>query len=83
VSGSASSRFEFSPDKSGKKALVIGFTDRYQPGLLAAAFKPRNSRALATFGSLDESYVERAPTAGPTPTRRLLDAFSLVTHRHE
>jgi len=70
VSASATLRFEFLRGKSGRKAFLIAFTDRCQPGLLAAAFKPRDGRVIAGFGRLGESYVAARPPLGE---RRLGD----------
>ena len=57
VSGSVTVRLEFAPAKSRTKPRVIAFTDRDQPGLLAAAFKPRGGRVTAALGRLGDCYV--------------------------
>jgi hypothetical protein len=57
VSGSVTLRLEFVPAKWRTKPRMIAFTDRYQPGLLAAAFKPRGGRVPADLGRLGDCYV--------------------------
>lgn len=57
VSGSVILRLEFVPAKSRRKPRLIAFTDRDQPGLLAAAFKPRGGRVPADLGRLGDCYI--------------------------
>lgn len=61
VSGSVTLRFVFFADKSPKNPRLFAFTDRCQPGLVAAAFKPPRRGAFAGFGRLGESYVAARP----------------------